>query len=214
MLFILDRLIILTVTFAIAFAVIFPFRRWLNKHTFIQNVTLLFIANVLFMYSPKILFKAAAEGKENLSFDEHRHVDSFSYGDAFFSISAYDYVMTDSDHVFTNSQIVMYEPWLVGYYASDQEGIDLTLIYDDGAGTRELIHFFGFRLEDGSQLVIIEHNLADDLETLVIEGQTMSFTAIGTSKYLYFIMTPEFVFVTYRTSIVYNGVEIGDRFPD
>ncbi|MDP3130019.1 MAG: hypothetical protein Q8N15_01660, partial [Bacillota bacterium] len=208
MLFILDRLIIFSISFFVAFAVIYPFRRWLKKHTYIQNVLFLFIASALTAFAPTILFEDAAAGKDNLSFSEYRHIASFSYDDTLFSISAYDRESTEDDRVYTMSQTVMYEPWLVGYYASDQEGIDLSLIYDDGAGTRELIHFFCFRLEDGSQLVIIEHNLADDLETLVIEGQTMSFTAIGTSKYLYFIMTPEFVFVTYRTSIVYNGVEI------
>jgi len=210
LLYILDRLIVHLIAFAIAVAVFYPFRRW--KHGKILNILILFVAVSLSNFSPTILFTGSASAEEDLPWNDYQHVDSFSYGDALFSVSDHDYTM--DDHVYTSSQVVMYEPWLVGFYESEQEETELTYIYDDGAGTREVISFHVFELEDGSTITIVCNNLTDPLDTLVIEGQAIACTAIGTSKYSYFILPPDTVFDPYRDSVLFNGVEIGRLFGD
>jgi hypothetical protein len=214
MVYLLDRFIVIIGATLLVLLVLALFRNRLNKHPRVQLFLVIFFSQILLFIAPTVLFTGALQDKDNLSYGKYEHVTVYRHDDSLFSIAAYDYMMPDSDHVYTNTQVVRYEPWIVGYYESDNANGEYVYVYDDSQGVRELIVFIWFRLDDGSRIIIIENNIDVELSSLVVEGETIAFTVIENTKYSSFFVSPEFATSFFTASILFNGIEIGERYSE
>jgi hypothetical protein len=212
--YLLDRMLLFIAAFGCGFLLIAPFHRWWKKHPRIQTFLLIFISQLFILFSPQVLLHGAFAARDNVVGKDYHHVAVVEYGEHVYSIASYDYVMPESDHVFTNTRIRQYEPWILGYYESKDTEKSFVYFMDISANERELIVFYWFTLADGSKVVFIENNLDAELESLIIDGVAVDTIAIDDTKYDYFIATDAMNINFFSSSIRFNGVEIGLRYAE